>query len=295
MRSCEELTAEVFRRIEAQTAERKRKRRTIVKCTSAACCFFLVALIGVGVWQTASQGALPDVPQAQPPVVSGQPSEESEQPSSEPAEDHVERNALLYDSVFSGHNGALEETVQDMHRPEGYNSRIGTILALKLSLHTEEPDYLYHVVLESYPDYEQWNPEAILSRVSPQTKETLAHWVILRDDLVEAVMECTGQSEQEAIDTLKRLGLHTPTIFYYVFTAEEIKELAEAGFICYYVASGEGTVTDMDWENAEDVEAFCELHGDLEYTAAEGAPKPGDYWHIIVSDGEVVAVEGVLE
>lgn len=188
------MTAEVFRRIEAQRAARKRKRRTVVKCTSAACCFFLAAMIGVGVRWVASRDVLPPDPSSASALLSAE-SDRPGQSTSEPAEDHAERNALLYDSVFSGHNGALEETVQDMHRPEGYNSRIGTILALKLSLHTEEPDYLYHVVLESYPDYEQWNPEAILSRVSPQTKETLEHWVILRDDLVEAVMECTGQSE----------------------------------------------------------------------------------------------------
>lgn len=291
MRSCEEMTAEVFRRIEvqraAQGAARKRKRRTIAKGVSVACCFCLAALVGIGLWRIGLRVASPKTP---PPDASNESAQAAEE-SSEVSGNGTERNPLLYASVISRGDGALGEAIEDMYRPEGYHDNIASVLALKMSLHAEEKQYLYHVVLRYWPYLERLRLEELLTRVSPQTLEEQEQWIPILDPLVEEIMRLTGKSEEEALENLERLELRPSAGFYYVFTAEQIRELAEAGFDCCYVGSGEGDMPEINWEDAAYIEAFCERYGDS-YTAFDGdAPEKNPNWKIEIADGEVVSIE----
>lgn len=281
------MTAEVFRRIEAQraaqTAARKRKRRAIAKGVSAACCFCLVVLIGIGVWRTVFRAA-------SPPDTSNESTQAAEE-SSEVSGNGTERNPLLYASVISRGDGTPGEAIEDIYRPEGYHDNIASVLALKMSMHEGEEQYLYHAVLRYWPYLERFRLDELLSHISSQTLEEQGQWVPILDPLVAEIMRLTGKSEEEALENLERLELHPFAGFYYVFTAKQIRELAEAGFDCCYVGSGEGTLPEMNWEDAAYVEAFCERYGDS-YTASDGnvpAEKPN--WKIEIADGEVVSIE----
>lgn len=282
MRSCEEMAAEVFRRIESQTVARKKRKRAIVKAVSVACCFCLVALIGVGAWRISSTDATSS-------ELSGEHSQKAGE-SSEASGDDTERNPLLYTSVIARVNGMSGEAVEDMYRPEGYHDNIASVLALKMSLHEAEERYLYHVVLGYWPYLERFRLDALLERVRPQTLEEQEQWVPILDPLVEEIMRLTGKSEEEALENLERLELHPSAGFYYVFTAEQIRELAEAGFGCHYVGSGEGPLPETDWEDPVFIEAFCERYGDG-YTASDGSPSVNDpNWKIEIVDGEVISI-----
>ena len=50
--------------------------------------------------------------------------------------------------------------------------------------------------------------------------------------------------------------------YYYVFTADEILDLADFGVDCKYIGSGEGDIEDVDYKTPEGKATFCELYGD---------------------------------
>lgn len=136
--------------------------------------------------------------------------------------------------------------------------------------------------------------DEVLSRVSQQTRETYERWLNVRDPLLSAIIEATGKSEQEALSDIDRLGLQVSEYFYYMFTAEQIEELAKAGFRCSYVGSGEGELPSMDWENDAFIDAFCEKNGDLFTAARDGTVECSPFWDIQVVDGEIVSIEFIL-
>lgn len=206
----------------------------------------------------------------------------------EQQEEWKDENSLLYSSIYFQYDGAAGEAIEDMYRPEGYSDRIGSVLALKMAFHDDDSQYLYHVVLDVPSAY---HVEEMLSSVSQQIREEQDRWTELRDPLVDAIIECTGKSEQEAFKCLDRLKLNVGTYFYYIFTAEQIKELAEAGFGCSYVGSGGGELPDIDWKNKEYVEAFCEKYGDSITAVYDDAVSFESYWDIKIVDGEIVSID----
>lgn len=60
MKNCEEMTRDVFRRIEEYQIGQKQKRKTIVRMATAACCVCLVALMGFAVWRSGVPTTRPD-------------------------------------------------------------------------------------------------------------------------------------------------------------------------------------------------------------------------------------------
>ena len=52
MKNSEEMVNSLLERRDQYVAEQRKKRKSIVRITSAACSFVLVALLGVGVWQS---------------------------------------------------------------------------------------------------------------------------------------------------------------------------------------------------------------------------------------------------
>lgn len=63
MKNCDEITNNLLERRNQYLEERKRKRRNITRFTTAACSFVLVALIGIGIWQSGwLDGMQPTIP-----------------------------------------------------------------------------------------------------------------------------------------------------------------------------------------------------------------------------------------
>lgn len=51
MKNYKEIAADIFERRDAYVAQQKQKRKTVMKITSVACAFAVVAAVGVGLWQ----------------------------------------------------------------------------------------------------------------------------------------------------------------------------------------------------------------------------------------------------
>ena len=66
MKHYEEIANRVFERRDAYVARQKKRRQAAIRMTSVASAFVLVALLGVGVWQ--SGWLTPDVPMVEEPV-----------------------------------------------------------------------------------------------------------------------------------------------------------------------------------------------------------------------------------
>ena len=66
--------------------------------------------------------------------------------------------------------------------------------------------------------------------------------------------------------------------YYYIFTADEIYAMAEAGIFCYYVGSGEGSREDANWDTPEGINVWCELLGDSYLLDVDGIQSNPDIW-----------------
>lgn len=51
MKSCNEMVNSLMERLDAYEVQQKRKRKTVMRITSVACAFAVVAAVGVGLWQ----------------------------------------------------------------------------------------------------------------------------------------------------------------------------------------------------------------------------------------------------
>lgn len=61
MKNCDEMVNSLLERREQYVAEQKRKRRIITRTATSMCCVCLVALLGVGIWQSGMFGTTPPV------------------------------------------------------------------------------------------------------------------------------------------------------------------------------------------------------------------------------------------
>ena len=51
MKSCNEMVNSLMERLDAYEVQQKQKRKTVMRITSVACAFAVVAAVGVGLWQ----------------------------------------------------------------------------------------------------------------------------------------------------------------------------------------------------------------------------------------------------
>lgn len=243
MRSFEEMTAEVFRRIESQTAARKRKRRAIVKCTSAACCFCLIALIGIGAWRTASR----DVPSLDASGGLAQISEESVQTSGGSVDESKKRIDVYYPARTNA-----GEFVIDMYRPEGYSEWVGSALALKMEFSEDETERFRVIV-------RPWNRslEEVIAEVNSSLADSIdftAFWTV---HMVEVI-------DSDLVDPDQVIPHHNAPEYYGMLTAAQILALTTDQYRirCLYVGSGEGSEENANWDTPEGMDVYCELLGD---------------------------------
>ncbi|MGN0374313.1 MAG: hypothetical protein ACI4EN_02345 [Butyrivibrio sp.] len=126
----------------------------------------------------------------------------------------------LYDKVyFQTSDEENAERIEDMHRPEGYNENIASVLALKMSLNRDNAEYKYHTIVRFYGES--------------------------MDETVRKVNEINNinLNVEEWIRYLDPYSLNS--VYYYIFTAEEINALAGAGMRCGYVGLGEEKTSEI--------------------------------------------------
>lgn len=136
----------------------------------------------------------------------------------------------------------LTEFVLSDYKPTGYSDYIGAALAIKMSIHKEEADYRYSVLLyqfsgerDMYDCVEELNTQ---SDIAINTSS----WV-----------DVTTKVEDDNITTQK---------LYAQLTYVEIMHLAQNGIWCNYVGTGESPHTEADLTTNEGLEALCEYLGD---------------------------------
>ena len=152
------------------------------------------------------------------------------------------------------------EYAGDIHRPEGYNVQIGSGLALKLSV-IDDPDYTYRILLminKNYSDLETVLADAMSLSTSTMTP-----------------------NDFKTIVVNENFGFYDFADWYYAeLTKEQIISIARSQeakackrfvYQLLYVGSGEGDVSDMNWETNEGINTFCELNGDMFIMQLDGS------------------------
>ncbi len=153
------------------------------------------------------------------------------------------------------------ECAADMHRPVGYHPRIGSALALKLSLHKESPEKVYDVVILCFHRFGEDN--CIVERLGDR-------------------LDITSWRRWARIQWPDR-GIEEK--YHAQLTLDQINVVVEAGLSCSYIGSGNGNLADMSFDNPKGIETYCELVGDMYTFASDGS---------IVHKPDLV-VEGLVE
>ena len=129
------------------------------------------------------------------------------------------------------HTENTGEFAGDMYRPDGYDKKIGSVLAIMLSMNKDE-ETRFDVLVHTYDFID--------------LKEFLSQ----KFDFVEVItVEIDGGFAGEA--------------YYVRLTDSQIKELTGYGLKCYYIGSGLGNYKDMNWETEEGIRTYCEIWGDM--------------------------------
>ena len=129
------------------------------------------------------------------------------------------------------HTENTGEFAGDMYRPDGYDKKIGSVLAIMLSMNKDE-ETRFDVLVHTYDLID--------------LKEFLSQ----KFDFVEVItVEIDSGFAGEA--------------YYVRLTDSQIKELTGYGLKCYYIGSGLGDYKDMNWETEEGIRTYCEIWGDM--------------------------------
>ncbi len=145
--------------------------------------------------------------------------------NAEPSKDVI----TIYTSKSEGET--VGEFAGDMYRPDGYDEKIGSVLAIMMSMN-EDADAKFNVLVHTY------------DRISLKA--------LLSDKF--------GSVE---VITVEINGVFAGTACYVRLTDAQIKELAGYGLKCYYIGSGLGDYKDMNWETEEGIRTYCEIWGDM--------------------------------
>ncbi len=140
------------------------------------------------------------------------------------------------------------ECAADMYRPDGYHPRIGSALALKLSLHKDVPDMVYDVVIPCFHRF--W-------------KEG--------DCMVERLGDRLDLSSWKCWTRILSPDRGIEEKYHARLTRDQIYTVVESGLSCLYLGSGKGNITDMSFENPRGIETYCELVGDMYKFASDGS------------------------
>lgn len=119
-----------------------------------------------------------------------------------------------------------------------------TILTRVMLSNIDDEDKEYHVLLR------YWGMNDITNRTDG----------LMTQDIVDSINEQYNRDFQ--LDNWVQIKDVQSYYYYYVFTADEILDLADFGIECRYVGSGEGNIEEVDYKTPEGIATYCELHGD---------------------------------
>ena len=131
-----------------------------------------------------------------------------------------------------------EEFAGDMYRPDGYHEKIGSALAIMLSMNAES-ETRFNVLVTTY-------------------------------DLIDLKAFLLETLEMEEAVSVELNGSFAAESCYVRATEAQIQELTRFGLRCSYIGSGLGSHLDVDWETEEGKRAYCELFGDLYTFSKQG-------------------------
>ena len=152
-------------------------------------------------------------------------------------------NEELYDCVLAldGWHDKMNSlwAKNNIDCPE-YDYHIGSALVWQLEKNRENSDKLYHVIVHT--DTSEAISEDLIEQIKKENNIDLNinDWVILHG----------------------WLNAESNHYYYYMFTAKEIKALAQNGLWCKYVGSGIGDADAINMDTDEGIDVFCELYGD---------------------------------
>ena len=118
------------------------------------------------------------------------------------------------------------------------------ILTRVMRRNADDEDKEYHVLLR------YWGMNDITNRPDG----------LMTQDIVDKINEQYNREFQ--LDEWVQIKNSQSYYYYYVFTADEIFDLADFGIECMYVGSGEGDIEDVNYKTPEGIATYCELHGD---------------------------------
>lgn len=157
----------------------------------------------------------------------------------------------LYSSISALDKAVLDGYYYDYFSindiTDDMSGRLGAAMAWKIYINSEETNYLYHTVVYIADD-------VIATDYNGNN-------VFVIEDYKERLLEHYG--EQVCYDLGIDSWVHLEdNVYYFAFTAREIRLLAEAGMCCMYIGSGMGHVEDASLNDKEGLEIYCELNGD---------------------------------
>lgn len=152
----------------------------------------------------------------------------------------------------------MNEYAGDLYRPDGFLDNIASGLALKLT-YTPDHHQTYTVIVEGRRGVTLSDP-AELADLLTKANRSLTEAPLHAKDFTRLYVNDVAPDHPN----LERS-------FYEQFlarcccaelTERQIMVLAECDVLLCYVGSGEGSVTDMNWNTPEGINTFCELIGD---------------------------------
>ncbi len=127
--------------------------------------------------------------------------------------------------------GEVGEFAADMYRPEGYSNKIGSVLAIMMSMNDNEQEK-FNVLVKTF--------DLI--------------------DLEQLLLSVVGEAQRVTINID---GEFVGESYYARLTEDQINTLLGYGVSCFYIGSGTGNVRDMNWETEAGIKAYCEFVGDM--------------------------------
>ena len=272
MKSHEEMIQSLYARREAYERKKLKRKRATIRVTGIAACFLLCTAVLLGSYGQSEPPVTPTVSEEseqslqgenskgdsfteesseQPDVSSPPPEESSEDPDNPSLPPEGSERTPIYSEIRKVERDvpALEGDIVDgilgggIFVDESVNSTtFGHALTLKMLLKSDEPAYLFNVV--------------VYMKVVGEEDG---------DGMLSDACAMITQDETAGISTGDWLPVEWFTegnAYYCRLTARELFVLNSYGIACLYVGSGEGDLKQAETQS-ERIDAYCELYGDF--------------------------------
>lgn len=272
MKNYNEMANDVIRRINEYESEKRRKKRIITKNSIGLCCLTLI-LIGIFAFpkiqhqsdpsslektETSAENDLTmnlidnsestetentDLTNASPETTAIEGTDYTESTAIESTDISDETKEMIPDkkiNILSLFQPSTGEFAADMHRPDGFNKNIGSVLAIKMNM-SDDPEDVYPVIISNM---QNTDIEKIIDNVN-----NIYDAKIAMKDVVPV--------------NISGIIITSRMYYFTMLTSDQIHALAESNVKCFYVGSGIGDYKDMNWDTKDGINTYCEIFGDM--------------------------------